>query len=228
MTSPTTVPPAPEPRSAGDPIPPGCELIEIRVAELKQLFHTLDPSPFHERDLDPRAEEFIVNWAREAPGSAPLALVVYLDRPPGLATEALALRDAIRQFFSGRAEASRRRLRQLLRIGRTSLLIGIVFLTASLTLGSVVERALAGSRLGVLLREGLLIGGWVAMWRPIEIFLYDWWPIRAEAKLFDRLSAMPVRIVYAGSDLEAWRRDWPALSEPETRRDSPRPREASH
>ena len=33
------------------------------------------------------------------------------------------------------------------------------------------------------------------MWRPIEIFLYEWWPIRAEARLFDRLSAMTVRVV---------------------------------
>lgn len=45
-----------------------------------------------------------------------------------------------------------------------------------------------------MLRESLLIGGWVAMWRPLEIFLYDWWPIRADARLFDRLAAMPVRI----------------------------------
>ena len=50
------------------------------------------------------------------------------------------------------------------------------------------------SRLAEVVREGFLIGGWVAMWRPIEVFLYDWWPIRAEARLFDRLSNMPVRI----------------------------------
>jgi hypothetical protein len=51
------------------------------------------------------------------------------------------------------------------------------------------------------------------MWRPIEIFLYDWWPIRAEAALDDRLSVMPVRISYkqdGGGD--AWRWDWPAAS----------------
>ena len=49
------------------------------------------------------------------------------------------------------------------------------------------------------------------MWRPMEIFLYDWWPIRAEARLFDRLSAMPVRIAYTrDATSEAWRWDWPA------------------
>lgn len=204
---------------AGDPIPPGSEVIEIRLAELKQLFNSIDPSPFGERDLDPKAEEFIIGWAREAPGDAPLALLVHLDRPAGLANEPAALRDAIRQFFMGRSKAARRRLRQLFRVGRTSLAIGIVFLAVSLVLGGAIENALGGSRLGELLREGLLIGGWVAMWRPIEIFLYDWWPILAEARLFDRLSAMPVRIAYTGSDAEAWRRDWPAVAPSQTRRD---------
>ena len=50
----------------------------------------------------------------------------------------------------------------------------------------------------------------MATWRPLEIFLYDWRPIRAEARLSDRLSAMPVRIVYsADASSYAWRADWP-------------------
>jgi hypothetical protein len=40
-----------------------------------------------------------------------------------------------------------------------------------------------------VLQQSFVIGGWVAMWRPIEVFLYDWWPIRAEARLYDRLAA---------------------------------------
>jgi hypothetical protein len=64
-----------------------------------------------------------------------------------------------------------------------------------------------------LVREGLLIGGWVAMWRPLEVFLYDWWPILGEARLFDRLGRMPVRIDYDDTVSEdAWRSDWPAVA----------------
>jgi hypothetical protein len=48
------------------------------------------------------------------------------------------------------------------------------------------------------------------MWRPIEVFLYDWWPVRAEARLYDRLSAMPVGIQYATDERsDAWKNDWP-------------------
>lgn len=171
-------------------------LIEVRVADLKQLFNAMDPSPFREKDLDPEAEEFIVGWARELPRDAPLGLLVYLDRPAGLPEEAAILRDAVRVFFSHRAETSRRRLRQLLRVGRTSLLIGLVFLAVTVAAGDLIANVVRGQRLGEILRESLLIGGWVAMWRPLEIFLYDWWPIRSEARLCDRLSAMPVRVVH--------------------------------
>jgi hypothetical protein len=199
------------PLAAGDVIAPGSRIIEIRVSELRQLFNAIDPSPFRERDLDPRAEEFIVDWARDLPRDAPLALRVHLERAAGRADEAKALSDAIRQYFTARATASRRSLRELFRRGRTSLAIGLAFLGAALTLSDIVGN-LSESGFAVVLREGLIIGGWVAMWRPLEVFLYDWWPIRGEIQLLDRLSAMPVRIEYEGavSD-DAWRSDWPAV-----------------
>src|SRR5882762_8926221 len=89
---------------AGDPLPANCELIEVHVSELKQLFNAIDPSPFRERDLDPHAEEFITDWANEAPPGVTLGLAVYLDRPAGPANEPAELRGAIHQFFRHRAE----------------------------------------------------------------------------------------------------------------------------
>ena len=179
---------------AGGPIPPKCEIIEIRLAELNQIFNRMDPSPFQDKDLDPKAEEFIVGWAREVSRNAPLALSVHLDRTEGLREEAEVLRKSIQEFFSNRALVSRRKLRQLFRVGRTSLVVGLVFLAACVVGGDLIANAMSGNRLGEILRESLLIGGWVAMWRPLEIFLYDWWPIRDEARLYDRLCAMPVWI----------------------------------
>jgi len=84
---------------AGDPIPPKCAIIEVHVGELKQLFDAIDPSPFRDRDLDPKAEEFIVGWAKDLPRDASLALVVDLDREAGLPDEAAVLRDAIHVFL---------------------------------------------------------------------------------------------------------------------------------
>jgi hypothetical protein len=199
--------------AAGDQVPPKCAVIEVHVGELKQLFDAIDPSPFRERDLDPKAEEFIVGWAKDLPHNASLALVVDLDREAGLPDESAVLRDAIHQFFSHRAEAYRRRLRELFRVGRSSLVIGLVALAAAISLGNFLATLLTGSRIGGIVRESFTIGGWVSMWRPLEVFLYDWWPIRNEARLSDRLAVMPIRIRYANATgPDAWRRDWPAVS----------------
>src|SRR5262245_1665373 len=198
--------------AAGDHFPEKCELIEVHVSELKQLFNAIDPSPFRERDLDPDAEEFITDWAREASPAATFGLAVYLDRPAGLPNEPTELREAIHGFFHHRAELSRRRLRELLRRGRTSLAIGVCALGVSVAGGNLVGRFFS-DHFAEIVKESLLIGGWVAMWRPLEVFLYDWWPIRAEATLADRLSVMPVRISYNAAGIaDAWQKDWPATS----------------
>jgi hypothetical protein len=169
------------------------ERIEVRVTEIKQLFNSMDPSPFKERDLDPQAEEFILSWAREAPRGARLSLTVHVDRLADAMPEAV-LASAINEFFRYRAEMTRRRLRELFRVGRVSLVIGLLFLTIAFVVVNLLRSVLSDLRFGGLLGEGVLIGGWVAMWRPLEIFLYDWWPIRREAQLYDRLGAMPVRM----------------------------------
>lgn len=182
-------------QTVGDEIPPDCELIKVHVPELRQLFNPIDPSPPREKDLDAKAEEFIVSWARSARRDARLALHVDADEPvvPG---EAETVGHATHEFFRQRSLSASRRLSQLFRVGRTSLLIGVAFLTLAVTLAGLVSRALGESAFAALVRESMVIGGWVAMWRPLEIFLYDWWPILAERKLYDRLSVMPVSVTF--------------------------------
>jgi hypothetical protein len=145
------------------------------------------------------------------PSDTLLALQIDLDRPAGVPDEALVLRDAVHEFFRQRALATRRKLRELFQIGRTSLAVGLMALAGAIALGDFLGKLLGG-RIGEIARESLTIGGWVSMWRPLEIFLYDWWPIRNEARLYDRLATMPVRIRYLNAaNIDAWKADWPAV-----------------
>ena len=163
--------------------------------------------------LAPAAEAFIVDWSRELPSDLPLALLVHLERSAGPPNETVLLGQAIHQFFASEAEASRRRLRRLFQRGRISLVIGLAVLAGCIGLAQLALRWAGDGGLNQVVHESLLIGGWVAMWRPLEVFLYDWWPIRAETHLFDRLSAMPVRIEYQETTAsDSWRNDWPAVS----------------
>ena len=162
--------------------------------------HLSDPSSsttrsirrrFRERDLDPRAEEFITG-IREIPHDKPVGLLIHVDKTDASAEQISIVRDAVRDYFAERASVTRQQLRLLFRRGRTSLVIGLVFLAGSIASGNVAAEMLKGTDFAAIARESLLIGGWVK-WRPLEVF-HDWWPIRAEARLFDRLSAMIVRV----------------------------------
>lgn len=198
---------------AGDTVPEGFGTIEVRVPQLRRLFDEMDPSPFHEQDLDPKAVAFMDEWARDLPRDSPLALVVHLERGPGELDEASLLRSAVQLYFGRRRDAEQARLRRLFRTGRISLAIGAGFLILAVLLGSWVRARLPAGNMPELLDASFIIGGWVAMWRPLEIFLYDWWPIRGEKLRFARMARMPVQIRYlemAGG--EEWRRDWPATA----------------
>lgn len=166
--------------------------IEIRVDKASQLFNTLDPFPFRERDLAPDAEEYIVGWARELTGERPLGIIVHLPRSEAASKNAEGLPDALAHFFAYRAEVIGRSLAELFRIGRRSLLIGLVVLGLCLIASQALSGRLGSGPLGRFLEESLIILGWVANWRPIEIFLYDWWPLARQRALYRRLAAAKV------------------------------------
>lgn len=173
--------------------------ISLRLRELSQLFDSLDPSPFHEQDLARNAENYIVESAKELHATVPSELVVYLDQPSPGGNEERVLENAVRTHFTRRALHLRRNLRELMRHGVISLGIGLTFLILFFIIGQAVVRAMGENPWSTLARESLLIGGWVAMWRPLEIFLYQWWPILGERRLHERLSRLQVRVVVGGS-----------------------------
>ena len=154
-------------------------VLELRLTELRQIFNAMDPAPFRERDLDPKAQAYIVEWARETRAGQPLGLVVRVGSQPATSEELGELRDAARAYFRQRAVASRRQLRRLFRVGRISLVIGLAFMASAVAIGEALTALVGTQGYARVVKESLVIGGWVALWRPMEISLYDWWPIRA-------------------------------------------------
>ena len=167
--------------------------IELKLREVSQLFNTMDPSPFHEKDLDHDAEEFIVSWAREFPLDEPVVLVLHLGALPQEQEPQPMIERAVHHYFAYRVELNRREFRHLMQDGRRSLLTGLVFLAACMTLSQFLVGAGAGT-FPSFARESLAIAGWVAMWRPMEIYLYDWWPVRRRRRILKKLSQMPVEV----------------------------------
>jgi hypothetical protein len=175
--------------------------IELHLRNLDQLFESLDPAPFREKDLDRSAEEYIFESASELDTKSPYQLLIHLNESADRGAEEQVVSNAIRTHFARRAQLVRRNLRQLLRRGFLSLGIGIAFLGLLFVIARVTGLVASETGVAAMVRESMLIVGWVSMWRPLEVFLYDWWPLVGEARLCDRISQVAVSILRVDSAL---------------------------
>jgi len=166
--------------------------IEIKLRDLNQFFNSMDPSPFHERDLDHDAEECIVSWVHEYHRHDPVTLVIHLEELPQDAEACRVAEQAVHRYFAYKAKLNRLEFKRLMKQGRTSLFIGLGFMGACFAASGLLAQL--GGPLSLLLRETLAIAGSVAMWRPMEIYLYEWWPLRRRGQIFDKMSRMSVEI----------------------------------
>jgi hypothetical protein len=170
--------------------------IQVRVGEVRQLFNSIDPSPFRERDLDPQCEEFIVGWAREFSPEQPLKIEIRLERE--LPTDELRRRVllAVKNHFIREAQVQNLRVRRTVRDERLSLAIGVLFLTLCISAASFLRGQPLGP-FGSIFTESLVIAGWVAMWHPMEVLLYGLWPLYRERRLLERLGRAEVTVLGA-------------------------------
>lgn len=166
-------------------------LIELKLRDARQLFNSFDPAPFIEKDLDDDAENYIIDAIREVRAHGSKKLIIYLPPDQVVTDDAQSIPTAIQAYFDYRAEHAQLQLHHSLREGVVALGIGLGFLALCL----VLRQSLVGSSAADgLIDEGLLIMGWVAMWRPIETFLYDWWPIRSRRRLLREIANMPIEV----------------------------------
>jgi len=169
------------------------ETVEIRLEQATQLFDNHDPYPFKERRLDQAAEAYIVSHTENLPTRRRIHIVLHLPQQEVTSQATAHLGEAITRHFSERADATQRSLSRLFSIGRRALVIGLAVLALSVLVVRLAENV-HSIHVPKLFVEGLVIFGWVANWRPMEIFLYDWWPIARQRNVYRRLSRAEVSV----------------------------------
>ncbi|MBL8645314.1 MAG: hypothetical protein JNK21_15385 [Rhodospirillaceae bacterium] len=174
----------------------GLHVIDVNAAAVAQLFSGLDPAPFRHKDMDPEVEGYITAALREIGDPSKAKLVIHLPAPEAESTAGHGLADAIHNYFSYRAWAASEDLKRLLRTGAVSLAIGISFLFLCLLSRQLLfgGGASAATTITKVLDEGLLIIGWVALWKPLEIALYEWWPLWRSIRRHRALKNMPIEV----------------------------------
>ena len=163
--------------------------IQVRVGSVEQIFNPMDPTPLEERSLNPEVADWIEEWAEDLDRDTPITVEVYVADGRFNGRED-AVANGIHNHFEYREWQTGRQLSKLLREGRISLLIGLVAITslngASRLIGSSTHPFLE------VMHDGLGILGWVSMWKPMEILLYAWWPVRRERRACRRLAESTV------------------------------------
>jgi hypothetical protein len=184
--------------------------VDVRITSIEQLFDNRDPAPFRERDLDPDLVEYLLAAGEDLAPHEAFRMVFWLARPcqPG------EIELAFRAHFEYELDRLERRRRRQRRTGVVALLLAAVLLVALLSLAQLVASLIPGS-VGAALREGLVIASWVVMWRPVEILIYDWIPVRRERRVMQRLLAAPIDVkTDAGPDVKPMVRHAVAARDP--------------
>ncbi|MDD2439747.1 MAG: hypothetical protein PHD41_06000 [Methanosarcinaceae archaeon] len=166
-------------------------IIEIEVRNIWQIYNSFDPSPFPEKELEISAEQYIFDAVEELPFKTQLEMIFHLPShtcPPEVES---SLAKAVKKHFAYKTALAKTEMKRLLTRGRWDFLIGSFFLTACIVFSELLSR-FEPNLTTTLFSEGLLIIGWVAMWQPVNTFLYDWWPIRKRRKIYEKIVEMDI------------------------------------
>lgn len=168
--------------------------LSLQVREIAQLFNSMDPTPFLNKDIDPRAEDYIETWASEFSPDSRFHITIHLEQWPSDGDPSEMVRAAIHNHFIYKTERTRSTLKHFLQQGRISMIIGIGFVSLCLFAADAIAKL--GPHTGATIaRENLTIVGWVAMWRPLQIFLYDWWPYQRQIRLYQNLGIAHIQVI---------------------------------
>lgn len=166
--------------------------IKLHLLNINELLRS-PTSLYRKRTLKTDAEEFIVEEAEALPRKGSITLKV------DLALSAIEHKDdigpAIHQHFCYRRKQSQKKYNRILKYGWRILFIALGMLALIFALTEIALHRIPDNRLILFIRESFIIFGWVALWRPLEMLLYDWYPIKADIKLYKRLEQSEVEVV---------------------------------
>lgn len=176
----------------------GKRWIEVRVKSSKQLFDARDPAPFRERDLDDDFVEYIISSVREFSFSTPLKIVIYFEENETQDLPKDSIREAIRSYFSYKIDIQSGDLKSFIKRAQFFLIIGLFVLVSCIGIAQSLVIPNPPGPLGIL-REGIVIFGWVSIWKPIELILFDWYPLYEKLRLYKKLVKIEIDIRFSGS-----------------------------
>lgn len=176
-------------------IHPRTEEVRVNIKDINQLFNSLDPSPFMEKDLDHDAIEYIFSSYAMHHNETPIKMIIHLPNEQKSKFNEKEIIESIHHYFQYEKMLAKRNIKRKIKEGQTSLFIGLTFLIICLL--SREWMFLINQTLTIrMISEALLIFGWVSMWKPISNILYDWWPIYDMKRTYEKISKTEIDFKY--------------------------------
>lgn len=169
-------------------------LVELRLSQTRQIFDNRDPSPFISRDLDPDAVEYMVGAVSELKIHQKFSIEIYATAEEPDSLPESEVRNAIHSFFQYQVQLTQGKIQLIFRRARISLVLGLLLMFGCLALANFIEGWLPAELPVKVFAEGISILGWVAMWKPLELLLYEWWPLMDFRSIYSRLSKCEIHL----------------------------------
>jgi hypothetical protein len=164
--------------------------IRLELSDPRELFHAPELDPLAgQPHADPGIER-ILNRIRPKP-DRPVHTTLRLPaaaRAPDLEAR---VRAGLQQYCDVRTGQIAHDLASLRQEGMATLWRGVLFLALCMFGSRVLgDPKFLPDIVARFLDEGLIIAGWVALWYPLDVLLYQHWPLKRQRRLYEQLRGM--------------------------------------
>jgi hypothetical protein len=173
---------------------PSTQQFAIRVGSIDQLFWEFDARPVPERTLSGDARWSLLDEWERVRASKPSCLTIYAPESERAETDEDAIRAAVRRSLH-KASGPLRQIEPLSRQEKIAARIGIVVLFLSIVVSTAIDRV-SEDVVVEGFAQGILVVGWVALWRPAERFVVEVLPHVFNRRRIAEFADIDVRFVW--------------------------------
>lgn len=173
--------------------------IKLSLPELDALFQS-QPDPFRPSYSPHPRIEALIDEAKALPVNTTLRIELHVSHAE-ITQGLLPLADAVRQFCDQEIHRELASLDRIRRDGTASLLRGLIFLSASFALSTAFAAVeVRSTLLHHLFTEGMVIAGWVALWGPFEMLMFNRAPHKSRIRALQMLRKAEWEVTLPSND----------------------------
>jgi hypothetical protein len=174
------------------------DTIHLFLSDIANFFQTPEVDPFAGENIELSGIDQLIDTmnARSGRTRAIHTIAIHLPETTIVADLAARVKTALTNYCNAQIRVAVQKKTATWLEGRKALRIGLAFSAVCLALSLGFEELFfVDSLFGRFFSEGFIIAGWVALWRPAELLLYDWQPYAREIKRYEEIKAMDIRLL---------------------------------